>query len=100
VEQHSGWSEYLDDLEIYLQQVSRSLEQQNASGVPVLSTQQPGGPVPVEEVERASAILAETRRVAVQVGIWVEEVLASMRSIDVRRRLEPCRVIARVDSVL
>ncbi len=100
MEQHSGWSEYLDDLEVYLQQVSRSLEQQNASVVPILSTHQPGGPVPVEQTERASAILAETRRVAVQVSVWVEEVLVSMRSIDARRRLEPCRVVARVDSVL
>jgi hypothetical protein len=38
--------------------------------------------------------------VAVQVSVWVEEVLVSMRSIDARRRLEPCRVVARVDSVL
>jgi hypothetical protein len=43
--------------------------------------------------------LAETERVAAQVRTWIEEVVTSMRSIEARRRIEPCRTGGVVNSV-
>ena len=51
-------------------------------------------------VERVASLLAETERVEALMSSWMEDVLSSMRSIEARRRLEPCRTTAFVDSVL
>jgi hypothetical protein len=100
VEPQRGWPEYLDALETYLQKVSQLLCSKSISTVPSLVASQPGGPVPAEEERRAAVLLARTRRMEVSVGDWVEEVLSSKRSIDVRRRVEPGRCTGRIESVL
>jgi hypothetical protein len=99
VEPQPGWPEYLDALEDYLRTVSGSLEQRNACVLPKRVLRHPAGVVPPEHAESAAALLAETERVAAQVRTWVEEVVASMRSIEARRRIEPCRAGGVVNSV-
>jgi hypothetical protein len=100
VEQQPGWPEYLDSLELYLQQVSNLLAQKTLKPLPTLIVTQPGGPIPTEHTERVGVLLAKSQRVESLMAIWVEEVLSSMRSIERRRRVEPCRVTGLVDSVL
>lgn len=100
MEQQSGWPEYLDALEVYLQRVTRLLGQRQLIVVPTLLVSQPGGAVPAEETERAAALLVETNRVAARVSTWIEEVVSSIRSIDARRRIEPGRPGGLIDSVL
>lgn len=99
MEPQPGWPEYLDTLEEYLRTVSGSLEQRNASALPACQLVQPAGALPPAAAESAATVLAETERVAEQVRIWIEEVLASMRSIQARRRIEPCRAGGVVNSV-
>jgi hypothetical protein len=98
--EQTGWPEYLDALEGYLRRVSRLLARKNMSAVPCLHTGQPGSPVPPEYLERASRLLAETRRVEDLVALWIDEVISSMRAVETRRRIEPCRPGGTVNSVL
>ncbi len=99
MEPEPGWPEYLDALEEYLRTVSGSLEQRNAFVVPTRDLRHPAGVVPPEHAESAAALLAETERVAAQVRTWIDEVVKSMRSIEARRRIEPCRAGGVVNSV-
>ena len=99
MEPQPGWPEYLDALEDYLRTVSGSLEQRDACVVPKRDLRHPAGIVPLEHAESAAVMLAETERLAAQVRTWIEEVLTSMRSIEARRRIEPCRTGGVVNSV-
>ena len=99
MEPQPGWPEYLDALEDYLRTVSGSLEQRDACVVPKRDLRHPAGVVPPEHAESAAALLAETERVAAQVRTWIDDVVKSMRSIEARRRIEPCRTGGVVNSV-
>jgi hypothetical protein len=99
VEPQPGWPEYLDALEDYLRTVSGSLEQREAFVVPSPDLRHPAGVVPPEHAESAAALLAETERVAAQVRTWIDDVVKSMRSIEARRRIEPCKAGGVVNSV-
>lgn len=100
MEQQPGWPEYLDALEVYLGCVGDVLGRKSLACVPTLIVTQPGGPIPAEQSERVASLLAESERVEALMSSWMEDVLSSMRSIEARRRLEPCRTTAFVDSVL
>jgi len=100
VEQQPGWPEYLDALEGYLRRVSELLVRKTMSTVPTLLVTQPGGPIPLEHTERVGTLLAESHRVESLMSTWLDDVLSSMRSIETRRRVEPCRTAGFVDSVL
>jgi hypothetical protein len=98
--EQTGWPEYLDALEGYLQHVSRLLEHKSVSVVPCLRASQPRVGVPPEHLERAVGLLDETRRVEDLIAMWINEVISSMRSVETRRRIEPCRPSGIVNSVL
>jgi hypothetical protein len=100
MEQSPEWPEYLDALEVYLQQVVRMLSKKSLSTVPSLRATQPCGPVPPELSDRAAALLGESQRVEASIASWIEDVLASMRSISSRRRLEPYSPSGLVNSLL
>jgi hypothetical protein len=100
MEQSPEWPEYLDALDLYLQQVAQMLSKKSLSTVPVLRTRQPSGPVPSEHSDRAAALLEESQRVEASIATWIEDVLASMRSISSRRRLEPYSPSGLVNSLL
>jgi hypothetical protein len=99
VEPQPGWPEYLDGLEDYLRTVSGSLEQRDAFALPAPQLRKPAAALPAAHAESAAVLLSEIERVTEQVRVWIEEVLCSMRSIEARRRIEPCRAGAIVNSV-
>lgn len=100
MQQQTEWPEYLDALELYLQQVTTMLSKKSLSTVPALHVGQPDGPIPVEHSDRASALLSESQRVEASIAIWIEDVLASMRSISSRRRVDPYNPGGLVNSLL
>jgi hypothetical protein len=100
VEQQPGWPEYLDALETYLGRVTDLLGRKSLASVPTLVVTQPRGPIPAEQSDRVASLLAESERVETLMSSWMEDVLSSMRSIEARRRLEPCRTNSFVDSML
>lgn len=100
MDQHPGWSEYLDALESYLHKVAGLLDGKSLTVVPTLKADQPAGPIPPAQSERAAALLSQTRLVESSVANWVDEVLSSMRSVEARRRVEPANGSGCIRSIL
>lgn len=95
----SEWSDYLDALDGYLDELSEKLESKQAAAMPTLVARKPDGPMPAAETARARSLLEKTRFVTLTTQSWINEILVSMRNLDSRRRSES-RPPGRVVSVL
>ncbi len=89
---NSAWADYLDALEDYLESAAAAMHHGEAARRPAQLASRPGEALPAALASRASSLRAELERLAGAARRRRGELLALMKSIDARGRVEARRV--------
>jgi hypothetical protein len=95
----SGWPNYLDALETYLQRASVAIDRGGSAEAPPALASRPIGPMPPQFAARAAELLASTDRIVESAAARRDEVLVARQVLGERRRVTR-RVGHRVDWAL